>query len=179
MSRKAIITVLAVGIALLGAFAVAHAQQPQIPTLQVCNLTQVEGAAAIQILSRVDAIHSGVFKIRIEVRCDPAGQPYPSGGLRIDVDMSDSTVQGTIAGDTIDQLTSTGKHSPTAYLAGRCTAEGISGCRYWLMLADNSRYQDGTPDVVGFLVFDGAGVRVAYGTGPVVDGDISVAPTSN
>jgi hypothetical protein len=145
----------------------------------VCNLTNVEGRAAVEILSRVDAIHSGVFKIGIEVRCDPAGLPYPNGGLRIDVDMSDSLVQGTIIGETIDQLTSTGKHSPTAYLAGRCRAEEVSGCRYWLMLADNSREQGGTPDVVGFLVFDGTGTRVAYGTGSVVDGDIIVAPTSN
>jgi hypothetical protein len=179
MTRKTIITALAVGISLLGAFAVAHAQQPQIPTLQVCNVTQVEGGAAVEILSRVDAIHAGVFKIRIAVRCDPTGRPYPAGSFGIEVDMSDSIVQGTITGETIDQLTSTGKHSPTAYLTGRCRAEQVSGCRYWLMLADNGREQEGTPDVVGFLVFDGTGTRVAYGTGPVVDGDIYVAPTSN
>ena len=100
--------------------------------------------------------------------------PKPRGGQHqegvcIDVDMSDSIVQGTIIGETIEQLTSTGKHLPTAYLSGRCQASDVSGCRYWLMLANNSRESDGTPDVVGFLVFDGAGVRVAYGTGPVVE----------
>jgi hypothetical protein len=179
MAHKATITALAVGIVLLGTLAVAHAQQPQIPTLQVCNLTKVGGLAYVRIDSRSDAIHSGVFGIRIEVKCDPAGLPYPAGGFEIRVDMTDSLVQGTIVGETIDQLTSTGKHSPTAYLSGRCKAEQVSGCRYWLMLADNGPENDGTPDVVGFLVFDGTGVRVAYGTGPVVDGDIVVAPTSN
>lgn len=179
MVRKATIAALAFGSFLLGAFSLAHAQQAQIPTLQVCNPTRVEGRAAVEIVSRSDAIHSGVFKIGTELKCDPKGLPYPAGGFQIDVDMSDSVVQGTIIGDTIEQLTSTGKHSPTAYLSGRCSARDVSGCRYWLMLADNGRAQEGTPDVVGFLVFDGAGNRVAYGTGPVVDGDIAVAPTSN
>jgi hypothetical protein len=179
MAHKATITALAVGLILLGASAVARAQQPQIPTLQVCNLTKVEGKAAVQIVSRSDAIHSGVFKISIEVKCDPRGLPYPDGGFELAVDMSDSLAQGTIVSETIEQLTSTGKHSPTAYLNGRCKAEQVPGCRYWLMLADNGREQEGTPNVVGFLLFNGAGQRVAYGTGPVTDGDVAVAPTSN
>jgi hypothetical protein len=177
MAHKVAIAALTVAV-ILGTLAAAHAQQPQIPTLQVCNPTKVEGRAFVQIVSRSDALHSGVFGIRIEVKCDPAGLPYPDGIFEIRVDMSDSLVQGTIVGESIDQLTSTGKHSPTAYLSGRCKAEQVSGCRYWLMLADNGRENEGTPDVVGFLVFNGNGVRVAYGTGPVVDGDVFVSPTS-
>ena len=179
MGRKVTIAALAVGSLLLGVLTITHAQQPQIPSLQVCNPTRVEGRAVVQIVSRSDASHAGAFKIGIDIKCDPTGLPYPAGSIQISVDMSDSIVQGTIMSETIEQLTSTGKHSPTAYLSGRCRASHVSGCRYWLMLADNSRELDGTPDVVGFLVFDGAGVRVAYGTGPVVDGDIEVAPTSN
>ena len=54
----------------------------------------------------------------------------------------------------------------------------MRGCRFWLMLADNKQANaQGTPDVVGFLIFDGTGKRVAYGTGPVVDGDIEVVAT--
>jgi hypothetical protein len=47
------------------------------------------------------------------------------------------------------------------------------------MIADNRKGADlrGTPDVVSFLVFDGQGKRVSYGTGPVVKGDIQVAPS--
>ncbi len=179
MTHRDTITALVVGSLLLGIWAAAQAQQPQLPTLQVCNQTRVEGRAVVQILSRVDGLHTGVFRIDIDVKCDPEGLPYPDGGIQIDIDLSDSVVQGTITGETIEQLTSTGKHSPTAYLNGRCSAAQISGCRYWLMLADNRQQPDGTADVVGFLVFDGTGTRVAYGTGPVLRGDIVVAPTSN
>ena len=51
----------------------ANAQQPQIPTLQVCNLTKIEGKAAVKIDSRAGTTHSGVFKVAIEVKCDPSG----------------------------------------------------------------------------------------------------------
>jgi hypothetical protein len=57
----------------------------------------------------------------------------------------------------------------------------IEGCHYWLMVANNSKqYQNGkTLDVVSILVFDATGKRVAYGTGPAVDGDVTIASTSN
>jgi hypothetical protein len=94
--------------------------------------------------------------------------------------MSDSTIQGALAATAFEQVTSTGRHTPTLYANGRCKAEGVSGCRFWLMLVDNKKAdQKGTPDVVSFLVLNGMGQRVAYGTGPVADGDILVNPTSN
>jgi hypothetical protein len=154
------------------------AQQPQIPTLQVCNKTQVSGEAEVKIQSRADAAHAGAFKVALSIKCDPAG--YPAGSLRLSINMSDSTIQGTVSSEAFDQLTSTGKHSPTAYLSGRCKAENVPGCRFWMTLADNRRPDShGTPDVVGFLIFNGSGQRVAYGTGPTSAGDITVAPTSN
>jgi hypothetical protein len=33
--------------------------------------------------------------------------------------------------------------------------------------------------VVSFLVFNSVGQRVAYGTGPVLKGDLQVSPTPN
>jgi hypothetical protein len=46
------------------------------------------------------------------------------------------------------------------------------------MIADNKRSeQRETPDIVGFAITDRKGNRVAYGTGPVVKGDIVVAPS--
>ena len=70
------------------------------------------------------------------------------------------------------------------FLTGRCTArvEGRSddakGLRYWLMVADNKRDEDreGTPDIVGFAIHNRNGARIAYGTGPLKKGDISIAP---
>ena len=178
MRSIAILFGLAVAMLMVGASPSVHAQQPQIPTLQVCNPTKVAGGAAIVIQSRADAAHSGTFKIEIKLTCDPDGSGYPSGGFRLVVDMSDSMIAGTIASTSLEQVTTTGKHSPTAYLNGRCKAENVRGCRFWLMLADNKNANaKGTPDVVGFLIFNGAGNRVAYGTGPVMDGDIEVAAT--
>lgn len=154
------------------------AQQAQIPTLQVCNQTEIKGTPTVKISSRADINHSGVFKVKISLKCDST--IYPTGGFELFIDMSDSIAQGTVVSTTVDQVTTTGKHSPTAYLSGRCDAPNVTGCRYWMTFADNKPLVGtGTPDVVGFLILDGAGNRVAYGTGPVVDGDVDVAATSN
>ena len=174
---KSRITVL---MALVLSAGAALAQQPQIPTLQVCNKTSARGEGLVKIASRADATHSGSFRVRLQVGCDPASG-YPTGSLTIAaISMSDSTVQGTISATTFEQMTSTGKHSPTLYVNGRCKAEGIRGCRYWLMIANNKRADGrGTPDIASFLVFDGTGKRVAYGTGPLAEGDLDVTPTGN
>jgi hypothetical protein len=154
----------------------AQAQQPQIPTLQVCNVPSfVSGAGAVNIVSR------GSFKIEIKVECDPA-TGYPIlGALNVNVAMNDSTLVGVFSATTVDQITVTGRITPTAYLSGRCTVPSgsIVGCRYWMMLVDNSNptVPPGTADIVGFLVFDKSGTRIAYGTGPLVAGDISIAPS--
>jgi hypothetical protein len=38
------------------------AQQPQIPTLQVCNYTYVDADGEIEIISRADSSHTGASK---------------------------------------------------------------------------------------------------------------------
>lgn len=160
------------------------AQQVQIPTLQVCNQTKMTAQAWVHIDSRADAVHSGTFLLRGDLFCDAAS--YPTGALGVfGLSMSDSTVQGDIVFTTFEQVTATGKHTPTAWVNGRCKAQSASGaaivgCRYWLMVADNVPAPGGrTQDIVSIFVVDGTGKRIAYGTGPVVDGDVSVAPTSN
>src|SRR5437899_12899376 len=55
---------------LSGAFLSLGAQQPQIPTLQVCNETMVTGKALVKIASRTDATHAGTFRVAIDVKCD-------------------------------------------------------------------------------------------------------------
>ena len=177
----------------LASLAPLPAQQPQIPTLQVCNLSanmivNSNPAATVTILSRKDAGHTGSFTVNVKLGCDANG--YPSGSLSItNISMTDSTIQGTITATSFDQLTSTGKDTPTAYANGRCsalTAAGgpqVSGCRYWIMFADNAKPSlpaplPQTPDIISFLVFDKTGKRVAYGTGPVVKGNIDVSPTT-
>jgi len=183
------------GLALLALLAglPASAQQPQIPTLQVCNLPGiVTGQAKVVISERADATHSGSFTLEIRVECDP-NTGYPVGTFIVGaISMSDSAIQGAFKATTIDQITVTGKHTPTAYLNGRCaieqptaTAPQIKGCKYWLMVVNNKQAPTtatnnaGTPDIIGFLVLDNTGKRIAYGTGPVVSGDVNVSPTGN
>ena len=158
----------------------AFAGSPQIPNIFLNNVTQVEGKALVHLFSREFGT-SGTFAIRIGAVSAPP--TYPAGNLEMDIDMSDSSIFH-LKSTTVEALSSTGKHSPTAYIMGRCEVEApdrvYRGCHYWITLADNSREGDeGTPDIVGFLVLDGNGNRIAYGTGPVEKGDIFVAPTSH
>ena len=168
-------------------------QVPQIPTLQVCNLTpnmsiKSTPSAKVTILSRVDNVpHNGTFTVSVSMSCDANG--YPTGTLSISaISMSDSLVQGTITATTFEQLTSTGMATPTAYMNGRCTfataAGGLTGCHYWILMADNKQLLTPvpvptTPDIISFLVIDKSGKRIAYGTGPVTSGNIDITGTGN
>jgi hypothetical protein len=168
--------------------AAAFAQTPQIPTLQVCNGTKANGIATIVLSARKDAVHSGKFEIRTDgLGCDPVkGDGFPGGSLSMTFDLSDGSIADMKA-TTIEQMTTTGKHTPTMYLNGRCTAHAPGAlsagipCHYWVILADNkpATATSGTPDVVGFLVVDKQGKRLNYGTGPVREGDIDVVDTAN
>ena len=101
------------------------------------------------------------------------------------------SISASIGGLITSPIRSLPGSRPTAFANGRCTAQSltggpqVSGCRYWIMFADNSKPQTTlpaplpqTPDIISFLVFDKTGKRVAYGTGPVVKGNIDVSPTT-
>jgi hypothetical protein len=188
MKRRLAVISMPVWLVMLATLTTAHAQQPQIPTLQVCNLPSVvNGTGTVTILARQPGGFTGSFTVEVQnLKCDPT-TGYPTGSLAISgISMNDSFAQGTIVATTIDQVTSTGRATPTAYLSGRCTVDSagiqnqFQGCRYWIMFANNNNaapLQEGTPDVVSFLVLNKFGQRIAYGTGPVVRGHISVAPT--
>jgi len=178
-SASALAGAVAVSIMVIGTFHPIQAQQPQIPTLQVCNLTDVDGDATVRIAGRADARSSGTFRVQIKLKCDPARGGVPEGELVVsEISMSDSTIQVAFKGVVFEQVTSTGKHTPMAFLNGRCDWHGTP-CRFWILLADNKQPdQRGTPDVIGFLVLDSLGHRMAYGAGPVVTGDIKVASSN-
>ena len=170
-----------VSVILLAAGVAAYAQIPEIPTLQVCNGTSANGSAIVHLTARKDIANSGDFELSIEVKCDPAGNGFPAGAVSMRFSLSDSSIKD-FRSASIDQLTTTGKHTPTMYLNGRCMANaGTIPCHYWLMIADNRQPTNtaGTPDVIGVLVVDKAGHRLTYGTGPVIKGDITVAGTGN
>lgn len=151
----------------------------QIPSLHTSNKTNAKADATVFIQRRKDAVHSGQFTVKGTLKFDPTADDYPSGSLTIKVDLSDSA-KGAFVIRTVEQLDTTGKHTPTVYATGRCSADvdtRAAGCRYWLLMADNKREgEDETADVISFLIYDRSGKRVAYGTGPV-KGDVTVGPT--
>jgi hypothetical protein len=165
---------------LLGLSALAYTEGPQLPTVQSCNKTQVKGQGKAFLPARADlpAGLSGAFAFTISsITCDPANG-YATGNILISLDLTDS-VSGTVTSTVLDQVTTVGKNTPTAYLSGRCTASPtpIPGCRFWVMVADNKQAQgQASADIISLVLFDGAGKRVAHATGAVRDGDFTVAP---
>jgi len=173
------------------------AQQPQIPTLQVCNLAAgmtvaCSGKPVVHIPSRMPGGHTGNVDVSVQASCDPV-TGFPVGQLVLSgLDMSDSKAFGTIASVHIDQITSTGHDNPTAYMSGECMAETESlpgavtrtPCHFWILFADTGGNDTSAAqglDIVSFLVFDKSGNRIAYATGPVITGSggIAVTPTLN
>jgi hypothetical protein len=183
MITRRIVTLVVFAVTVACGSSFIQAQQPQIPTLQVCNSTEVHGDGQVKISRRSDVNHSGSFSVKLNLKCGPDDSPYPEGTLDIyGIDMSDSILGGQLTATSIDQITSTGKHTPMVFLNGRCTKAGIKGCRFWMMITDNrfsTTSTSGTPDIVSFLVFDMTGKRVAHGTGSVVSGAFTVRDTGN
>jgi hypothetical protein len=152
----------------------------QISNLHISTKSKVTGIATVAIESRKDAVSRGQFRVRLNVIFDPSSQDYPSGNVLIDIDLSDS-IKGRALSASIDQMNSYGKHTQTIFLTGKCRLKlnpgepTPTGCRFWMMVAHNKTSgESGTPDIVSFVVFDKTGKRIAYGTGPVVKGDLDV-----
>ena len=153
-----------------------------IPAFHVSDASKVDGSGDVFIASRTGGA-AGVLTVKVAVHFDPAADDYPAGSLTIKADLSDS-LKATFTATSVELVNSYGKHNPTAYLTGRCTADAatgaapVKGLRYWLMVADNQQGSTapGTPDVVGFAIHDRTGARIAYGCGPLRSGKITVAP---
>jgi hypothetical protein len=154
-----------------------------IPAFHVSDASKVEGSGEVFISSRTGGGLSGVFAIKVSAKFDPAVDDYPNGSLQIKTDLSDS-VNSVFTATSIELINSYGRHNPTVYLTGRCSADSpagaapLKGLRYWLMVADNKQATapQGTPDVVGFAIHDRNGNRISYGTGPLRSGAITVMP---
>ncbi|HEV7768110.1 MAG TPA: hypothetical protein VGQ76_24120 [Thermoanaerobaculia bacterium] len=153
------------------------AQVTQIPTLQVCNIGKAFGSAQVYLSRRVDVSKTGTIDITAnDVGCDPqSSSPYPHGTITMRFSLTDTSISD-LQVTLIEQMSSIGKHTPTTYLNGRCTANsGTVPCHFWLMLVDNHTSPIDTPlDVLSVLVVDRMGNRLAYGTGPIRSGEITV-----
>ena len=150
-----------------------------IPALHVSSSSKVSGSGEVFIQSRQSGGNAGIFKISVTAQFLPPADAYPTGNIRISVDLFDSA-KGTFISDNIELINSHGKYNPTVFLTGRCKDDiqpDAVGCRYWLMIANNKKANEqGTPDVVSFTIHDNAGNRIAYGTGPLRSGDFDVDP---
>ena len=113
---------------------------------------------------------------------------YPAGSIEItNYAMTDSIAHGTISVTSIEHVSSIGKKTPTAFISGRCNVPNARGCQFWMMIADNGKEKPPsadqklkrTPDIVSFVVIDARGKHVAYGTGILIQGDITIAPSPN
>ena len=153
------------------------AQTTQIPTLQVCNIGKAFGTAQVHLSRRQDINNAGTIDIiASDIGCDPqSSSPYPIGTISMRFSLSDTSISD-LRVTLIEQMSSVGKHTPTTYMNGRCLANGGTvPCHFWLMLVDNKLNPIDTPaDVLSVLVVDKAGNRLAYGTGPIRTGDITV-----
>jgi hypothetical protein len=162
-------------------FAGRLAMTIQIPNFHISDKSKIIGSGNVTLLpNRKDATHTGVFGVKVDVTFDPTGNDYPVGAVRFDVDLTDS-FKGKADSTSIEQVNTFGKHTPTSVITGRCKVDAAGttpvGCRFWLLIANNKTpSQQGTADVVGFVIYDRQGNRVAYGTGPL-DGDIVVSAT--
>ena len=170
--------VFTVMILLSSVYSYIDAQQLPIPQLQTCKNQYVGGKATGFIASRKDESHTGEFGIAVDVRCRQGQIERGIGTLSIDAfNLNDTQVRHRISVDHLDQLTSVGKAAtPTVFLSGTCTVdrEDVPGCRFWLMLVDNGSNMTEAPDIIGFLVIDGTGKRIAYGTGTLKAGEIQI-----
>jgi len=152
-----------------------------IPNLHLSTQSKATGSATVAIVSRADISHTGIFKIEVNVIFDPVSGGYPTGTIKIAVDLSDF-LKAIFTSTTVELINSFGKHNPTTIFTGRCKVprENIrepNGYKYWVIIADNNNEKEtGTPDIVGFVVTDRTGNRIAYGMGPVKNGDLTVDP---
>lgn len=171
---RIILTALVASVLIGGA---ARAQQVQIPTVQACNVGKTSGSANVFLNKRQDINSAGTIDITLtDVGCDPInGDGHPTGTISMRFSLTDSSISDMQV-TLIEQMTTVGKHTPTTYLSGRCTANGGTiPCHFWLMLADNKPANlAGTADIVSVLVLDKKGNTLTYGTGPVKSGDIAV-----
>ncbi len=149
-----------------------------IPAFHVSGKSQAEGTGKVFIDTRKDAVSSGIFEFSVFAQFNPAINDYPTGTLKLKIDLSDSA-KGVFTSTSIELINSFGKHNPTIFLTGKGKMKTNLkkppvGLRFWLMIADNGNKK--TPTVAGFAIHDRNGDRVAYGTGPFVAGNVKVDP---
>jgi hypothetical protein len=172
--KKLILTVPFIAILFTVEVDAGKAQQLSVPQVIACSKQYVGGKMTGSMPNRKDTSHTGEFEVTVDVRCENGTTSV--NNLEIHpANLTDTVLKGTVYTNQVDQLTSLGKAAaPTVFLSGPCKSQDVDivGCQLWLMLVDNGTSE--TPDIVSFIVVDGMGKRVAYGTGLVTTGDVRI-----
>jgi hypothetical protein len=154
------------------------AQPITLPDLEECRNTHVDGLTSGTWESRRDAQHSGRFQVTMDLGCSGDTAEVRVSNLEIhaqELADNDPGIDQVISADGAVRLFSIGEAmTPIMFISGACRGGGPNGCQFWLMLADNGSDRAKAPDLVAFLVSDRSGKRLAYGTGPIQQGDISI-----
>jgi hypothetical protein len=173
---------LSVLLSVLGAACAASTEvrgQPlTLPAMQDCRNTHVAGLTGGVWESRRDAQHSGRFQVTMDLGCSGDASEVQVRNLEIhaqELADNDAGIERVISDDGVVRLVSIGPAmTPTAFVSGPCRGGGPNGCQFWLMLVDNGSDLAKAPDLVAFLVSDRSGKRLAYGVGPILQGDLSI-----
>lgn len=146
------------------------AQAQFLPSPQLCNETDVSGAATGQI------DRHGSFDLVVEISCRPddRDRAFPQGTVSLFIELNDPRFSGQLTATVIEGARTVGRVSPLAFISGQCALADIKGCRFWLFLADNDHAGGVTPDVVSFIVLDSDGSEVAYASGPAQTSSLSI-----
>jgi hypothetical protein len=177
------VSVLCAVFLLFQCFQLLSAQGPQIPNIFLNNKTEFKCSANPIVVVKVDQ-RNGSFTISGAGHCAPPDYPTQAQQIVVTINMNDSLITSFTC-TTIEALSSTGLITPIAYVMGRCNTNDpqYKGCHFWMQLTnnnDNSNPQiNQTPNIISILVLDGTGKRLAYCTGPVVSGYLTVTPTPN
>ena len=160
----------------------ASAQPLPAPPLQACSSGGgVSGKTGGVWESRRDAQHSGRFVVTFDLDCTDGIPAVRIANLEIraqELADNDPGIGPIIWGESVEQLVSIGPAmTPTVFVVGSCKGGGSTGCRFWMMLVDNGPDQAKAPDLIAFVVTDGSGKRLAYGAGPIGEGDLRITET--
>jgi hypothetical protein len=163
------------------AFAVSSdvgSQPITLPAVQECRDTHASGLTSGVLENRKDAQHSGQFRLTFDLGCSGASSDVQVRNLEIhaqELADSDKGIERVISEDGPVKLVSIGPAmAPTVFVSGPCRGGGPNGCQFWLMLVDNGSDSGTASDLVSFLVSDKSGKRLAYGTGPIKQGDVLI-----
>jgi hypothetical protein len=86
-----------------------------IPAFHVSSKSQAEGTGKVFIDTRKDATSTGIFEFAVFAQFNPATNDYPTGTLRLKIDLSDSA-KGIFTSTSIELINSFGKHNPPYFL---------------------------------------------------------------